>query len=157
MAGSAATAESRLRIEDLIFSRTDERGVIQSFNDAFQYVSAYSHEKLIGAPHKIVRHDAMPKGVFYLLWETVKAGEPMGAYVQNMARGRHVLLGLFDDPAARGWLHLAAAETERDVFQADHSALCRGACGGTVGQAHAAGQRGEDRGGGAGDGLCRQR
>ncbi len=85
MTGIATTADARLRIEDLIFSRTDDRGVIRSGNHVFQHVSVFSWEQLIGAPHKIVRHDDMPKGVFYLLWETIKTGEPMGAYVQNMA------------------------------------------------------------------------
>ena len=85
MSATATTADSRLRIEDLIFSRTDDRGVIQSGNDAFQQVSLYSWDRLVGAPHKIIRHGDMPKGVFYMLWETIKAGEPMGAYVQNLA------------------------------------------------------------------------
>lgn len=85
MTGIATKADSRLRIEDLIFTRTDERGIIQSGNDAFQTVSAYSWENAVGAPHKIVRHDDMPKGVFHLLWENIKAGDPMGAYVQNLA------------------------------------------------------------------------
>ena len=85
MSATATTADSRLRIEDLIFSRTDDRGVIQSGNDVFQQVSLYSWDRLVGAPHKIIRHGDMPKGVFYMLWETIKAGEPMGAYVQNLA------------------------------------------------------------------------
>ena len=85
MSATATTADSRLRIEDLIFSRTDDRGIIQSGNDVFQQVSLYSWDRLVGAPHKIIRHGDMPKGVFYMLWETIKAGEPMGAYVQNLA------------------------------------------------------------------------
>ena len=85
MLATATTADSCLRIEDLIFSRTDDRGVIQSGNDVFQQVSLYSWDRLVGAPHKIIRHGDMPKGVFYMLWETIKAGEPMGAYVQNLA------------------------------------------------------------------------
>jgi len=75
----------RLRIEDLLFSRTDDRGVIQAGNDVFQRISVFSWEKILGAPHKILRHDDMPSGVFGLIWQGIKAGEPMGGYIQNMA------------------------------------------------------------------------
>lgn len=85
MTRSATKADARLRLEDLIFTRTDGRGVIQSGNAVFQSISVYAWERIIGAPHRIVRHDDMPKGLFHLLWDNIKAGQPMAAYVQNMA------------------------------------------------------------------------
>ncbi len=75
---------------ELFFSRTDARGVIRSGNDVFQRISQYGWNELIGAPHKIVRHPDMPRAVFHLMWQTIRAGHPMGAYVKNRARdGRH--------------------------------------------------------------------
>mgnify|MGYP003641190950 CR=1 FL=1 len=78
--------EAHFRIEELFFSRTDDRGVIRSGNSVFQRVSHYSWDDLIGAPHKLIRHPDMPKAVFYLLWETIKSGRPIGAYVKNRAK-----------------------------------------------------------------------
>jgi len=72
--------------KDLLISRTDSRGVIMSANDAFMRVSGFSEKELTGAPHKIVRHPDMPRGLFYLLWEQIQAGNPVGAYVKNRAK-----------------------------------------------------------------------
>lgn len=77
--------ESRFSIRDLLFTKSDKRGVIQTANEAFQRVSVYSWDRLIGAPHKIVRHPETPKGVFHMLWSALEADEPIGAYIQNQA------------------------------------------------------------------------
>lgn len=83
--------ESRIfEPEDIFFSRTDGRGVIQAANAVFQRISVYDWDRLIGAPHKIVRHPDMPRGVFELMWSYLKAGRPFGGYVKNLAQdGSH--------------------------------------------------------------------
>ncbi len=76
--------------EDLFFSRTDRRGVIRSGNSVFQRMVGLPWERLIGAPHRVVRHPDMPKGVFQLFWARLEAGDPVGAYVLNRtASGDH--------------------------------------------------------------------
>lgn len=76
--------------EELFFSRTDHRGVILSGNSVFQRISMFSWDELINKPHNIIRHPDMPRAVFWLLWETIKKGEPIGAYVKNRAKdGRY--------------------------------------------------------------------
>ena len=71
-------------------SRTDERGVIRSGNQTFQRLAGYDWEELLGAPHKVIRHPDMPKCVFRVFWDMLKAGKPVGAYVKNRAKdGRH--------------------------------------------------------------------
>lgn len=71
-------------------SRTDERGVIQSANQTFQRLSGFEWDELLGAPHKIIRHPDMPKCVFRVFWDRLKAGKPVGAYVKNRAKnGRY--------------------------------------------------------------------
>lgn len=84
--GLYAPVTERFRLRDVFFSRTDERGVIASGNVVFHEVSAYVWPELVGKPHKIIRHPDMPKGVFHLLWETIKKGEPVGGYVLNKAQ-----------------------------------------------------------------------
>jgi aerotaxis receptor len=77
-------------IAELILSRTDTRGVIQSGNTTFQRLSGYEWRELINAPHKVIRHPDMPKAAFRLVWDMLGAGKSCGAYVKNRAKcGRH--------------------------------------------------------------------
>ncbi|SOC09075.1 PAS domain-containing protein [Rhodobacter maris] len=88
VAGSApgAEREADFSLQDLFFSRTDGRGVIQSGNDVFCRVSGFDWSELLGAPHRIVRHPDTPRGVFWLMWQALGRGEPIGAYVKNRTR-----------------------------------------------------------------------
>ncbi|WP_158376061.1 PAS domain-containing protein [Cellulosimicrobium cellulans] len=79
--GAARTVGAR----DLIFSTTDGRGVITAANQGFTRVAAHPWSALVGAPHNIIRHPQMPAGAFKLMWDTLQAGEPFSAYVQNLA------------------------------------------------------------------------
>ena len=83
---SCTEEESAFGIEELFFSHTDERGILRSGNEVFRRVSEYGWDELIGAPHKIVRHDDMPKAVFWVLWDRLRKGLLTGAYVKNRAR-----------------------------------------------------------------------
>lgn len=78
--------ESPFTDEELFFSRTDPHGVLKSGNDVFQRVSCYDWDELIGRPHKIIRHPDTPRAVFWLLWDAIGRGEPVGAYVKNRAK-----------------------------------------------------------------------
>ncbi|WP_017912410.1 PAS domain-containing protein [Xanthomonas sp. SHU 166] len=70
----------------LIVSRTDLEGIITHANDAFVELSGWPRELLIGAPHCILRHPAMPRRAFRELWDTVLAGEKWHGYVKNLRR-----------------------------------------------------------------------
>jgi len=73
-----------------IVSETDEKGRITFANDYFIEIAGYTQEELIGQPHNIVRHPDMPRVVFKLLWETIKAGKNINAVVKNLAKdGRY--------------------------------------------------------------------
>lgn len=77
-------------VNELIYSRTDPRGVILAANDVFERLAGHDWRELIGAPHKIIRHPDMPKGFFHIFWHYLKAGEPAVGYVKNRAKdGRH--------------------------------------------------------------------
>lgn len=82
----APTGELRsLGPTELIFSTTDARGVITAANGAFCRVAAHEQRDLIGAPHNVIRHPGMPAGAFRAMWDTLQAGRPFAAYVQNLA------------------------------------------------------------------------
>lgn len=79
-----ATARD-FKLNEMFFSTTDARGVIESGNDVFVRVSGFSEGELLGQPHNIIRHPDMPRVAFQLLWEELKAGRAFAAYVKNMA------------------------------------------------------------------------
>lgn len=82
----AVGKESSFGFEELFFSRTNSKGVIESGNSVFQRVSQFDWDDLLNKPHSLIRHPAMPRGVFHLLWETILSGNPIGAYVVNQAK-----------------------------------------------------------------------
>ncbi len=102
---SHAKDEVPFSFEELFFSRTDERGIILAGNSVFQRISMYQWEELLKRPHNIIRHPDMPKAVFWLLWETIKKGEPIGAYVKNRAKdGRYYWVFAIVTPIEGGYL-----------------------------------------------------
>lgn len=81
-----ASGEAPFSLDEVFFSRTDSRGVILAGNYIFRRVANYDWADMLGAPHKIIRHPDMPRAVFWLLWDRIKRGEPIAAYVKNRAR-----------------------------------------------------------------------
>lgn len=78
-----AQRETVFGADEIFYSRTDRRGIIRAGNSVFFRVSGYNVDQLVGAPHKIVRHPDMPKGVFWLVWNMLGQGLPVAAYVKN--------------------------------------------------------------------------
>ncbi len=82
--------EIELRNNVYIESDTDPKGIITYANDYFAEISGYAPEELIGQPHNIVRHPDMPRILFKILWDRLKAGENFVAAVKNLAKdGRY--------------------------------------------------------------------
>jgi PAS domain S-box-containing protein len=71
--------------DEIIVSKTDPRGVITYANDVFLRVSAMSEGDVLGKPHNVIRHPDMPKAVFQLLWDTLRGGHELFAYIVNLA------------------------------------------------------------------------
>ena len=78
--------ERKFDIDEIFFSTTDLKGIILYGNEVFTRLSGYSFEELVGSPHNIIRHPDMPKIVFKLLWDYIKADKPIVAYVKNLAK-----------------------------------------------------------------------
>lgn len=76
--------------DEIIVSKTDTRGRLTYVNDVFVRVAGYPEADLIGQPHSIIRHPAMPGAVFSLLWDTITTGQELFAYIVNLsADGGH--------------------------------------------------------------------
>lgn len=77
--------EKVMRDEDFIVSKTDLKGAITYGNRIFQEFSGYPEKELLKAPHNIIRHPDMPRGVFKFLWSELAQGHEVIAYVKNLA------------------------------------------------------------------------
>lgn len=78
--------EIKLSTKRYIVSKTDPKGIIEYGNDYFVEISGYSEAELLGQPHSIVRHPDMPKVVFKMMWDRIKAGRNIMAVVKNLAK-----------------------------------------------------------------------
>lgn len=102
---SSLSGEVPFESGELFFSRTDKRGVIQAGNEVFQRISGFGWSELKGAPHKVVRHPDMPKGVFQLFWDRLGEDKKMVAYVKNRAKdGRHYWVTALTWPLEEGYM-----------------------------------------------------
>lgn len=72
--------------DEIIVSKTDTKGILTYANPVFLRMAGMEEAEAIGAPHSVIRHPDMPRGVFKLLWDRVQAGAEVFAYVVNMAK-----------------------------------------------------------------------
>ncbi len=113
-------------LKDVFFSRTDARGVILAANSVFWSVTALDPAKGLGAPHKIIRHPDMPRGVFQLFWDTLNRGDMIGAYVKNRAAdGLYYWVYAVAVPCGDGFLSARIKPTSPmlDVVAREYAAL----------------------------------
>lgn len=115
-------------VDEIFFSRTDERGVIKSFNSVFVRIAGFDPDDLLNAPHKIIRHPDMPRAAFWLLWKGIQAGKPVGAYVKNRAKdGLYYWVFALVTPIEGGYLSVRIKPTSKmlAVVEAEYAALRR--------------------------------
>lgn len=69
---------------DLIVSKTCLKGNITYANRHFMAIAGFSEDELLHKPHNIIRHPDMPKGVYRLMWQALRAGEEFFGFVKNL-------------------------------------------------------------------------
>ncbi|WP_462159661.1 methyl-accepting chemotaxis protein [Pseudoalteromonas sp. GB56] len=69
-----------------LISVTDLRGIITDCNQAFEDISGYTREELIGQPHNLIRHPDMPAAAFATMWRYLKSGQPWMGLVKNRCK-----------------------------------------------------------------------
>ena len=79
-------------VDEIFFSTTDAKGVIERSNDVFVRLSRSEREQLIEVPHNLVRHPEMPDGAFHAMWATLQKGQPFAVYVRNLAANGSVII-----------------------------------------------------------------
>lgn len=70
-----------------VISTTDLQGNITYANDLFCKLTGYTREELVGQPHSLVRHPAVPKEVYKTMWDTIKAGHIWSGIIPNVGKG----------------------------------------------------------------------
>ncbi len=70
----------------IIYSKTDLFGVITEASIAFQEMSGYSKEELVGQPHNIIRHPDMPASAFKGMWAVLNLGKVWSGEVKNLKK-----------------------------------------------------------------------
>jgi PAS domain S-box-containing protein len=78
--------EIEVKLVDIVVSKADEDGDIEYANPIFYKLSGYNKKELTHAPHSILRHPDMPKVVFKYLWDELKKGNEVYAFVKNMTK-----------------------------------------------------------------------
>lgn len=82
-----AGAQRVMDDDDIIVSKTNLKGHIVYANDVFLDIADFTAREVLGRPHSVVRNDAMPRCIFKLLWETIRSGREIFAYVVNRTKG----------------------------------------------------------------------
>jgi len=72
--------------QTLLVTKTDLKGKITYANRAFIDIVKMQEKELVGQPHNLVRHPDMPKVIFKLLWDYLKSGKEINAYVKNLCK-----------------------------------------------------------------------
>lgn len=75
--------------QTLITSKTDLKGVLTYCNRDFLAYSGYQEDEILGKPHNIIRHKDMPRCVFKKLWEYIRDGKEIFAFVKNLSKSKN--------------------------------------------------------------------
>ncbi len=72
--------------DEIIVSKTDMKGRITYANRVFLDIAGYEEKEVLGQPHSMIRHPDMPRCIFKLLWDTIRDGQEIFAYVVNRCK-----------------------------------------------------------------------
>ncbi|MCJ1962025.1 PAS domain-containing protein [Novosphingobium mangrovi (ex Hu et al. 2023)] len=109
-------------LDDLFFSTTDSKGVIEQANQVFVEMARLDRDDLIGAPHNLIRHPDMPGGVFRLMWETIGARRAFSGYVFNLAGDGSSYWALATvSPLGKGYISVRARPIDLGIRDAVHT------------------------------------
>lgn len=78
--------EQKFSSDEFIVSKTDAKGLMTYVNQVFLKVSGYTENEMLGKPHNVIRHPDMPRTVFRLLWDAIRDGREIFAYVVNRCK-----------------------------------------------------------------------
>lgn len=69
--------------QDIIYSETDENGIITYVSKPFETISGYSKDELIGKTHAILKHKSTPRAIYEDMWRTLKSSKQWQGELSN--------------------------------------------------------------------------
>jgi len=78
--------DNEVTFEEELISTTDLKGAITGFNSAFEEVSGFPGDEMLGKNHNVIRHPDMPPAAFEDLWDTIKAKDHWMGIVKNRSK-----------------------------------------------------------------------
>lgn len=123
--GPVTGREQHFDPEEKLISSTDLQGVIQHCNKAFEKISGFSRQELIGAHHNIIRHPGMPREAFKVLWDNLQAGRPWMGMIKNRCKnGDHYWVSAYVTPVTEkgkvvGYESVRSCPNRKDVDRAE--------------------------------------
>ena len=122
--GAVTGSEKTFNANQKLISSTNLEGVIQYTNAAFEEISGFTQEELIGANHNLVRHPDMPQQTFEVMWSYLKAGKPWMGMVKNRCKnGDHYWVSAYVTPVTEdgnvvGYESVRSCPSRKDVERA---------------------------------------
>lgn len=78
--------EVTLSTGDNLLTTTNLKGAITYANPAFERISGYTQEEMLGKNHNLIRHPHMPPLAFEQMWATIRAGKSWMGLVKNRCK-----------------------------------------------------------------------
>jgi PAS domain S-box-containing protein len=123
---------------EVLISKTDTKGIITYCNDAFERLSGYSRDELIGKSHNIVRHPDMPPQAFKWLWDTLKTERPWRGLVKNRCKNgdhywvRATVAPILEGGSLIGYVSVRRPPTRAQIAKAESAYRALNQNGGEV-------------------------
>lgn len=74
--------ELELASDQLLIVKTDANGKFTYCNQSFIQVMGYPEQQILGRHFESIKHQDMPKGIYQLLWNTVKQKREFNGYLK---------------------------------------------------------------------------
>ncbi len=83
---SPKNKERQVFENSVLISETNLNGIIVYVNRRYLGLTGFNEDELIGAPHKLVRHPDMPRGVFKAMWKIIREGKIWRGYIKHLCK-----------------------------------------------------------------------
>ena len=81
--------EIKMKPEDMLVSKTDNKDRYTYCNDAFMTFSGFSEEEILGQHNDLIRHADTPEAIFRLMWNKLQQGDEFFGVNKNLCKNGH--------------------------------------------------------------------